>query len=96
MATELGIKDMMILTAVPRVAINYGKASQRDLDRVNLSQIRELHAEGHFPAGSMGPKIDAAIQFLETGGRRVMIGCIEEAVPILRGKAGTHIAVDHA
>ena len=85
---------MMILTAVSRVAINYGKPNQQDLDRLSLSRIRELHAEGHFPAGSMGPKIDAAIQFLEIGGRRVMVGRIEDAIPILRGAAGTHIVND--
>ncbi len=94
MANVLGIEDMIILTAVPRVAINYGKPNQRDLDRVSLSEIRALHAEGHFPPGSMGPKIDAAIQFLEGGGRRVMIGRIEEAIPMLRGETGTHIMAD--
>lgn len=91
MANVLGIKDMIILTAVSRVAINYGKPDQRNLDRVSLSEIRRLHAEGHFPPGSMGPKIDAAIQFLEGGGRRVMIGRLEEAIPMLRGETGTHI-----
>lgn len=94
MANVLGIKDMIILTAVSRVAINYGKPDQRDLDRVSLSEIRRLHAEGHFPPGSMGPKIDAAIQFLEGGGRRVMIGRLEEAIPMLRGETGTHIMAD--
>ena len=96
MANVLGIKDMIILTAVSRVAINYGKPDQRDLDRLSLSEIRRLHAEGHFPPGSMGPKIDAAIQFLEGGGRRVMIGRLEEAIPMLRGETGTHIMADEA
>jgi carbamate kinase len=94
MANVLHIDDLMILTAVPRVAINFGKPDQKPLDRVSLSQIKELHAAGQFPPGSMGPKIDAAIQFLEGGGRRVMIGRLEEAVPILRGEAGTHIVAD--
>jgi carbamate kinase len=94
MGNVLGITDMMILTAVPRVAINYGKPDQTALDCVSLAEIKKLHAEGHFPAGSMGPKIDAAIQFLEGGGRRVMIGQIEEAIPILQGETGTHIVSD--
>ncbi|HJU23173.1 MAG TPA: carbamate kinase [Casimicrobiaceae bacterium] len=94
MANVLHIDDLMILTAVPRVAINFGKPDQKPLDRVSLSQIKELNAAGQFPPGSMGPKIDAAIQFLEGGGRRVMIGRLEEAVPILRGEAGTHIVAD--
>jgi carbamate kinase len=94
MANVLHIGDLMILTAVPRVAINYGKPNQQALDRVSLSKIRALRAEGHFPPGSMGPKIDAAIEFLEGGGRRVMIGRLEDAVPVLRGEAGTHIVAD--
>jgi carbamate kinase len=94
MANVLRIDDLMILTAVPRVAINYGKPDQQALDRVSLSEIKAWHAQGQFPPGSMGPKIDAAIQFLEGGGRRVMIGRLEDAVPILRGDAGTHIVAD--
>jgi carbamate kinase len=91
MANVLHIEDIMILTAVRRVAVNFGKPDQRELDRVTLSEIRALHDEGHFPPGSMGPKIDAAIQFLEGGGERVMIGRLDEALPILRGETGTHI-----
>ncbi len=94
MANVLHIDDLMILTAVPRVAINYGKPNQVALERVSLSQVKAWRAEGHFPAGSMGPKIDAAIEFLEGGGRRVMIGRLEEAIPVLRGFAGTHILAD--
>ena len=94
MANVLHIDDLMILTAVPRVAINFGKPNQQELDRVTLSDVKKLHAEGHFPPGSMGPKIDAAIQFLEGGGKRVMIGRLEEAVPVLRGESGTHIIAD--
>jgi carbamate kinase len=94
MANVLKIDDLMILTSVPRVAINYGKPTQRELDRVSLSEILKLHAEGHFPPGSMGPKIDAAVQFLKGGGRRVMIGRLEDAVPVLRGETGTHVVAD--
>jgi carbamate kinase len=96
MANVLGVRDLMILTAVPRVAINFGKPNQQALDRVSLSEIRALHAEGHFPPGSMGPKIDAAIQFLDGGGTRVMIGRLEDAIPVMRGETGTHIVADHA
>lgn len=94
MANVLGIHDLMILTAVPRVAINFGRPNQQALERVSLSEIRRLHAEGHFPPGSMGPKIDAAIQFLENGGKRVMIGRLEDAVPIMCGETGTHLVAD--
>ena len=94
MATVLGIRDMMMLTAVPRVAINFGKPDQRELERVSLSQMREYLAAGHFPAGSMGPKVEAALRFLEEGGRRVIITSLHSAVPALRGETGTHIVQD--
>jgi carbamate kinase len=95
MANVLGIRDMMILTAVPRVAINFGKPDQQELTRVSLSQMREYHAAGHFPPGSMGPKIEAALRFLDAGGRRVIITSLDTAVPALKGGTGTHIVQDH-
>ena len=91
MANVLGIEEMMILTAVSRVAINYGKPTQRDLAEVRLDELRRLHAEGQFPPGSMGPKIDAAIRFIEGGGKRAIIAHLEEAMPALRGETGTHV-----
>ena len=94
MANILGIHDMMILTAVPRVAVDFGKPTQRDLETVGLSEVRRYHAEGHFPPGSMGPKVEAAIRFLEAGGRRVVITSLDTAVPALRGETGTHIVHD--
>ena len=94
MANVLGIYDMMILTAVPRVAIHFGKPEQRELDRVSESDMRRYQAEGHFPPGSMGPKVDAALRFLDSGGRRVVITSLDTAVPALRGETGTHIVHD--
>jgi carbamate kinase len=94
MARILGIEEMMILTAVPRVAIHFKTPDHRELDRVSLSEIRAYHAEGHFPPGSMGPKIEAAIGFLEAGGRRVVICHLNEALPALMGETGTHIVPD--
>ena len=93
-ANVLGIRDMMILTAVPRVAIHFGKPGQQELRTVSLSQIRRYQAEGHFPAGSMGPKVDAAVRFLEGGGRRAIITSLETAMPALLGETGTHIVSD--
>ena len=94
MANVLGIETMLILTAVPKVAIHFGTPQQADLDRVTLGELRALRAEGHFPPGSMGPKIDATIGFLEGGGKRVVIGHLTEAMPALRGETGTHILAD--
>jgi carbamate kinase len=94
MANVLGIRDMMILTAVPRVSINYGKPNQQDLSFVLLSQMRAYQAAGHFAPGSMGPKVDAALRFIDEGGKRVIITSLDAAVPALLGETGTHIVRD--
>jgi carbamate kinase len=94
MANVLGIEEMMILTAVPRVAIHFGTPQKRELDEVSLSEMKRYHAEGHFPAGSMGPKVEAAIRFLEGGGKRAIIAALDQALPALRGESGTHIVAD--
>ena len=86
----------MILTATPKVAVNFGKSDQKFLDRVTLSEIKALKAEGHFPPGSMGPKIDASVRFLERGGERVIIADLEQARGALAGETGTHILRDNA
>ncbi|MEM8949078.1 MAG: carbamate kinase [Pseudomonadota bacterium] len=91
MANVLGIDTMMILTAVRKVAVHWGTPDQRDLDQATMSELKAWRAEGHFPPGSMGPKIDAAIRFLEGGGRDVIIAHIDEALPALQGRAGTRI-----
>jgi carbamate kinase len=94
MANVLRIPCLMILTAVSKVAVNFGKPDQRWLDRVSCPELKRYHAEGQFPLGSMGPKIDAALRFLDGGGERVIIAHLEEAMPALRGEAGTQIVVD--
>lgn len=94
MANVLGIEEMVILTAVSRVAINFGSADQQELDTVGVSQMRSYLEEGHFPEGSMGPKIEAAIKFIDGGGRRAIIGHLNEALPAIKGETGTHILPD--
>ena len=96
MGNVLGIRDLMILTGVPQVALDFGTPHQRNLGRVSLAQLRRHHADGQFPAGGMGPKVEAAIRFLEEGGRRVVITSLELAIPALRGEAGTQILADDA
>ncbi len=96
MANVLGVEELMILTAVSRVAINFGKPDQRELDVVTVSEVRKYLKDGHFPAGSMGPKIEAAIKFIEGGGKRAIIGHLNEAMPALLGEKGTHIVPDAA
>lgn len=91
MANVLGIEELLILTAVHRIAVNFGKPDQSELAEVSLDEIKDCRAQGHFPAGSMGPKVDAAIRFLEAGGRRAIIGHLQSAMPALLGECGTHI-----
>lgn len=94
MANVLGIRDMLILTGVRRVAINFGKPDQRELDTITVSEIRRYLEKGQFPAGSMGPKVEAAIQFIEGGGRRAVIAHLEECFAALKGEAGTAVVPD--
>ena len=96
MAKVLGVDTIMLLTAVPKIAVDFGKPTQKFLDRVTLSEAKALNAQGHFPPGSMGPKVDAAIRFIEGGGKHVVIARLTEAVAALRGETGTHIVPDGA
>ena len=81
----------VILTGVDKVAIDYGKPSQRDLDVMTVEEASRLYAEGQFPAGSMGPKIKAAIDFLQRGGKEVLITSIDRIVDAFEGKTGTRM-----
>ena len=94
MANVMGIPVMMILTAVHKVAIHFGTEQQEELDNVSLRDLRRYYKEGHFPEGSMGPKVTAAIRFLEGGGQRVIIAHIDDAMSALNGDTGTHVIAD--
>jgi len=91
LAGEIGASLLSILTSVEAVAVNFGTPQQKDLSHVTLDEIKKYYDEGHFPAGSMGPKILAAIKFLENGGDVVTISSFENACKALRGEAGTRI-----
>ncbi len=93
-AREINADILAMLTDVRKVALNYGRPDEQELDILKLSQARELLQEGHFPPGSMGPKIRAAIEFLQTGGRMVAIASLEEATDAVYGRAGTRIIPD--
>jgi carbamate kinase len=90
LATDVGASLLVILTAVPKVYINYGKPDQQALDAITLQEVERLHAQGHFPPGSMGPKIEAVIRFLSSGGRRALITNPESLPQAIEGRAGTH------
>jgi carbamate kinase len=82
---------LVILTGVEKVAINYGKPDMQQLDRLSVADAKKYDAEGQFPGGSMGPKIQAAISFIEKGGKQVLITSIEKIVDAFEGKTGTII-----
>jgi carbamate kinase len=82
---------LLILTDVEKVFLDFGRPNQRPLDRMTVQECRTFLEEGQFPAGSMGPKIESAIKFLESGGTRVIITSLEKAEEALAGRAGTTI-----
>ena len=85
----------LISTAVEKVALNFGKPDQQWLDRLTLSEAKRYLAEGtHFAKGSMGPKIQAIIWYLEAGGKHAIITNPENIGRALRGETGTHIVPD--
>jgi carbamate kinase len=91
LAAEVEATALLILTDVLKVQRGFGGPTPEDIDRMTAEEAAALLQAGEFGAGSMGPKIQAAIDFLEAGGERVMIGDLNEAPEILRGEAGTAI-----
>jgi carbamate kinase len=73
------------------VALDFGTPGQRAVDRMTAAEARRHQADGQFPPGSMGPKIDAALRYLDAGGREVVITSIERLHDALAGRAGTRI-----
>jgi len=73
------------------VAVRFGRPDQRWLDTITVEQAREYLAAGEFPAGSMGPKIEAAIDFVSQGGEECIITSTELVAQAVNGAAGTHI-----
>ncbi len=91
LAKNLGAEMFILSTAVDRVALNFGKPEQREIDRMTVREARLYLEAGHFPPGSMKPKIEAAIEFLEHGGQEVIITQPHLLEAAIRGSAGTHI-----
>lgn len=94
LARELGADIFMVSTGVERVAIHYRTPQEKWLDRMTLSEVKRYREEGHFAPGSMLPKIDAAIEFLEGGGKHVIVTMPEKIEEALQGHTGTHIVPD--
>ena len=91
LARLLGFEALVIITGVERVAIDFGKPEQQDLREATVAELDAHARQGQFPAGSMGPKIRAAIEFVRGGGRAVYITSPEKIRDALEGKSGTKV-----
>lgn len=90
----IGADELYIMTAVNKVALNFGTPDQKNLDVMTMSEADKYLNEGHFPYGSMGPKMKSAIMFLRNGGKRVIITAIDKLADAIEGKDGTSIIQD--
>ena len=91
LASELKADVFIILTGVPKVAIDFGKPTQQFLERITVAEAEKHLADGQFPPGSMGPKIESAIQFVKAAKKQVLITDVEVLREALEGKDGTVI-----
>lgn len=91
LALEIDADLLIILTGVEKVSINFGKHNQENLDVMDVETARKHMADGQFPPGSMGPKIDAALSFVETTGGIAIITSIDELKRAVKGETGTRI-----
>jgi carbamate kinase len=91
LAADLEADLFIILTAVERVSIDFGKPKEKKLDRLRVAEAERHLAAGQFPSGSMGPKIEAAIDFVKRTGKEVLITDVEHLREALDGNAGTRV-----
>jgi carbamate kinase len=95
LAEQIKADILLIATDVEKVALNYGTPNQKDIEKLSISEAKKYLKEGQFPSGSMGPKIQAVINFMEAEGEKAIITSIEKIRDALEGKAGTHIYRDN-
>ncbi len=91
LASEIKADMLIILMQEPQVYVDFGTPQQRPLQKITASELTDYLAEGHFPAGNIGPKVDAAIQFVQRGGRRAIITSADRLADALDGRDGTTI-----
>jgi carbamate kinase len=92
LAAEIGVDTMVLVTGVDEVCVDFGQPTERALRDVTVDEMRAYQADGQFPAGSMGPKVESALRFVEAGGRQSIITSLERLPDALANKAGTHIS----
>jgi len=91
LAADLNADLFLILTGVPKVALDFGKPTQRYVDRLTVAEAEKHMADGQFPAGSMGPKIESALEFVKATGKQVLITDVDVLREALQRKDGTAI-----
>jgi len=91
LANDIIAEELIILTNTDAVYTDYGKPTRKRLASLSIDRAKELLEAGEFPEGSMGPKIEAAVQFIERGGERAIICALDQAEEALAGRAGTEI-----
>ena len=91
-AREVKVDLFIILTGIERVFLDYGTPQQRPIEAMTVEQAQEYLAQGQFPLGSMGPKVEAAIEYIQAGGKEVLITSASHLKAALRNRSGTRIA----
>ncbi|MGA2296875.1 MAG: carbamate kinase [FCB group bacterium] len=92
LATGLGVDLFIISTDTDQVYLNYKKKNQKGIRKATVEEMQKYFDEGHFPPGSMGPKIQSVIRFIQNGGKKAIITSFENLMDALQEKAGTHIS----
>ncbi|MEW8958793.1 MAG: hypothetical protein AB2448_06720 [Moorella sp. (in: firmicutes)] len=91
LASQVGADVLFLLTDVEHLCLDFGKPTQREVEEMTVSEARRYLAEGQFPPGSMGPKVEAAVAFIEAGGKKAIIGSLTRAAEAVAGTSGTRI-----
>ncbi|HKR62534.1 MAG TPA: carbamate kinase, partial [Thermoanaerobaculia bacterium] len=91
LAADLRADLFIILTGVPKIALDFGKPTQRFVDRMTVAEAEKYMAEGHFPPGSMGPKVDSAMEFVRAAKQQVLVTDVDVLREALEGRDGTLI-----
>ena len=91
LAEAIEATDFLIITDVNYAKLDFSKPNERPIKKISIEELEKYHAEGHFLAGSMGPKIEACIKFIKWGGKRAIITSIDNVVDAFDGKTGTQI-----
>jgi len=94
LALEINADELIILTGVDQVCLNFGKENEKKLERISITEAKQYLEKGEFPKGSMGPKIEAAMKFVRESGKECLITSMEKLSDALEGKTGTVIYND--